>query len=506
MYVLTNDEMRKADEYTIGERGVSSLALMERAGKALADEAERLAPEGDILCVCGGGNNGGDGFVCARVLRSRGRGVDVVFFADRISDDCRVNMAKWLDVGGDIKTEIDTDNDYALIVDCLVGTGLRGGLQGKNAQTAKEINIARLFDTKVLSADIPSGVNGENGLVETVAVQADVTLCIGELKFGTTFADGLDYAGKVKRVDIGIFLPAEDDRYTALIDGEMVAEWLPKRKRNVHKGTFGKAAIVAGSEEYTGAAYLAAAACLRAGAGYTTLFVPKNILPYYVLKSPEILLKSLNDGGRYEFIEENMQQLLAYDAIAYGMGMGVSEDVAKGAVWLIEHFCGRLVLDADGLNSLAAYYQEELPAIFAKKKGDVVLTPHCKEFARLTGKSVENILESGLTAPRAFAQDFGVNVLLKGAASVLASAERTALNVTGTAGQAKAGSGDVLSGAIVGLCAMGMSAYEGAALGAYFTGKAAELATAELGEISVTATDVIAYMGRAFLQINRETV
>ena len=501
MYVLTNEEMRRADEYTISERGVSSLVLMERAGRALADEAERLAPEGDILCVCGGGNNGGDGFVCARILRARGRGVDVVFFANKISDDCRVNMAKWLDVGGEIESEIESDNDYALIVDCLVGTGLRGGLQGENAKAVKAINVSKLYDTKVLSADIPSGVNGENGLVETVAVQADVTLCIGELKFGAVFADGLDYAGKVKRADIGIFLPGEDDEYTTLIDEEMVSESIPRRKRNVHKGVFGRAAIVAGSEEYTGAAYLATAACLRAGAGYTALFIPKDLLPYYVLRAPEALLKTLNEGGRYEFIEENMRQLLAYDSVAYGMGMGITEEVAKGAEWLLKCFTGRLVLDADGLNSLAEYRKEELAKLFAIKKCDVVLTPHAKEFSRLLGGDLEKVKEGGLHLPRAFAKEYDVTVLLKGAATVVAGKERAALNIAGTSGQAKAGSGDVLAGVIVGLCAMGLSAYEGAALGAYVVGKAAEMATGQVGEISLTASDVISYLGASFSKI-----
>ncbi|MBO5240967.1 MAG: hypothetical protein J6B56_06085 [Clostridia bacterium] len=148
-----------------------------------------------------------------------------------------------------------------------------------------------------------------------------------------------------------------------VLDQKTVASLLPKRKRNTNKGDYGKAAIVAGSEEYTGAAYLAAAACLRAGAGYTALFVPENIFPYYVLKMPEVLLKKF----------DRLEDLLIYDSIAYGMGMGVSEKVADGAAWLIGHFTGKLILDADALNSLAKY--RNLSEVFAQKKGDVLLSP-----------------------------------------------------------------------------------------------------------------------------------
>ena len=141
------------------------------------------------------------------------------------------------------------------------------------------------------------------------------------------------------------------------IDDVYVRQVLPKRKRDSHKGTYGKAAIVAGSEEYSGAAYLAAKACLRSGAGYTTLFLPKNLFSAFLLRAPELLLKSTNDGGRYAFKEEIMQTLLAYDSIAYGMGMGATEDTARGAVYLLQNYEGKLILDADGLNALA-YYQK----------------------------------------------------------------------------------------------------------------------------------------------------
>ena len=285
------------------------------------------------------------------------------------------------------------------------------------------------------------------------------------------------------------------------IDKEWAKEKLPKRKRDSHKGTYGKAAIVAGSIEYTGAALIAATACARSGAGYTTLFLPSDLLPSFYLKQPEILLKSINDGGRYAFNKENMCQLLGFDSLAYGMGMGTSEEVKRGAVYLLQHYEGKLIIDADGLNSLALCDKKELCSLFEHAKCDVVMTPHVKEFSRLSGYSVLEIEERGLDVARQFALENSVSVLLKGAASILTDGTRVAINTAGTSALAKGGSGDVLSGVIAGLCAMGANAYDGAGLGSFIMGKAAEKASKDLGEYSVLASDVIAYLGRVFLEI-----
>lgn len=285
------------------------------------------------------------------------------------------------------------------------------------------------------------------------------------------------------------------------IEKEYVKGILPKRKRDSHKGTYGKAAIVAGSEEYTGAAYLAAAACLRSGAGYTTLFAPKDILYLYALKSPEILLKPANEGGRYAFNVESMAQVSQYDSIAYGMGMGISKEVAKGAEYLLKNYEGKLLLDADGLNSLAAYCAQELPVLFANKKCDVILTPHVKEFSRLSGYSVEEIEKDGVLLAKNYAKEHAVKILLKSATSVITDGNFIGVNRSGNSGQAKGGSGDVLSGIIAGLCAMGATCLEGGCAGAFLAGTAAELAVKTRSEYSLTASDCIDKLGEAFLYV-----
>jgi NAD(P)H-hydrate epimerase len=498
--ILTNDEMRGADAFTIDELQVPSLLLMERAGAALAAEAEKLSPNGGILCVCGGGNNGGDGFVCARMLFQKGIDVEVLCVSEKFSSECAKNKAEFEKLGGTVYG-VFPKKRFSLIVDCLFGTGFKGELSGKIALAADFINHS---GAKVLSADIPSGVSGDTGKAAKKAVKADKTLCIGEYKAGVFLADGSDHAGEVSKIDIGIALPPKEDEeseYAFLVGKEGISELFPKRKKNTHKGTYGKVAIVAGSEKYTGAAYLSAAAALKSGAGYTYLFVPEKILPYYILKMPEIILDSINEGGRVAFIENNFEKLLSFDAVAFGMGVGVSQEVFEGAVYLLQHYEGKLLLDADALNSLAKYGIGNLHDLFMHKKCELLITPHLKEFSRLTGESLSELVDDGLLSPQTFAKAYEVTLLLKGAATIITDGTRTAINVAGTPAQAKGGSGDVLAGLCAGLCATGLSTFDSAIAGAYLCGKAAELAVEKTGEFSLTASDELAAIGSAFLSL-----
>ena len=501
-YVLTTEQMREADTFTTQGLGVPTLELMERAGAALKREAERLAPTGRILVVCGGGNNGGDGFVCGRLLLASGREVDGVFVGKKRTHECAVNLSEFMLNNGKVFDQIP-DGEYALVVDCLFGTGYRYREDERTATAIRKINTLKKRGAKVLSADIPSGLCGNSGIAKGEAVDADCTLCLGEIKAGTVLADGLDYAGEIVRADIGIVLPAFDAEghgYARLVEEEEVAQHIPRRRRNSHKGNYGRATVVAGSEKYTGAAYLSAAAAVRSGAGYTTLLLPSALFPLFALKIPEALLKTTNDGGRYLFNEEILAEI-PKGAVAYGMGMDLSEEVAKGAEYLLAHHEGTLILDADALNSLAVYRRECLSELFQNASCEVVLTPHPREFARLIDRPCEEVLQNALPLAQAYAKAWGATVLLKGAATILTDGKRTLINTSGTAGQAKGGSGDVLSGVIAGLCASALNGFDGAVCAAYLCGKAAELATADLGEYSLTASDVIAYLGKAFLAL-----
>lgn len=506
MKIVTTAQMREADDYTVSSLGLGKLELVKRAGAALADEVIKILDlrgkriRERVLIVCGGGNNGADGFVCARILNKVGQEADVVFFAEKTSAECEESKARFLKLGGTILPSVP-QTSYSLVVDCLLGTGLHGELSQPVKDAIEGMNALKANGAKVLSADIPSGVDGDNGCVKEIAVKADRTLCIGEVKAGVYFGDGIDYAGDVVRADIGIVFPKGN--YATFLNDEIVRKLLPHRKRNTHKGDYGKAAIVAGCKEYTGAAYLATLACLRAGAGYTTLFLPSKLLPYYMLKSPEALLATLCKGTKFHFEDADFSKLLTYDSIAYGMGMGVSKDVAKGAEYLIENYKGKLVLDADALNSLAKHCAKTLNETFAKRKCEIVLTPHVKEFSRLLKEDVAGILNKGLLGGAEFAKMHGVNVLLKNAVTTITDGDKIFLNTAGGAGQAKGGSGDVLSGVICSLCACGLSAFDASCVGAYVTGKAARMAMENYGEYSLTASDTIECLGKAFMNIQK---
>lgn len=503
--VLTNEQMRAADAYTIQTWGVPSLTLMENAGRALAGVAKMMASGGDILCLCGAGNNGGDGYVCARILKKCGYNVQCLAVAQPRSEDCKTTFQAWAQAGGITHLNFPVQQKWALIIDCVFGTGFHGAFSD-----CALVQAVKNSGAKVLACDIPSGVNGDSGKVEDCALQADVTLCLGERKAGVYLQDGIDYAGQVLCADIGIKLPKESADYAQLLTETDIGALLPKRKRNTHKGSYGKAAIVAGSLTYSGAAHLshaalfATAACLRTGVGYTTLYVPQNVLTACMLKTPEALLKSINDGDRYAFNEEKLQELNAYSAIAFGMGMGQSEDVQKGAVWLITHYKGKLILDADAINALAELPKAQLHELFEQKKCDVLLTPHIKEFSRLSGLSVNEILQSGINAAQPFAKQNNVTVLLKNAVTCIADKGAVYLQTRGCSGQAKGGSGDVLAGVIAGLAASGLSCVDAACAGSFLCGVAAEKAAEKLSEYAMLPSDVITYLGAAFLHVQTQ--
>ena len=432
---LSSAQMRACDRYTIDTLGVPSLTLMERAGQAIAAETQKVFSAlgvNEALVVCGGGNNGGDGFVAARLLQEAGADVQILCLAEKFSPDCAAVKEKFK---GEILQRMPRRR-YPVILDCIFGTGLSRPVEGTELSLIRFINAAGAF---VISADIPSGLNGDNGLVTGECVRADLTV----------------------------------------------------------KGTYGKVSIIAGSRAYSGAALLAASAALRGGAGYVELCVPSGLFSVYAGKLPEVILTSFSGEDAFSYCEEDLEKVLSGQCVVAGMGMGASFETYKMVKYLLERYTGRLVLDADALNALARYGTD----ILKEKKCAVLLTPHIKEFSRLSGLSVKEISERGARAPQEFAAACGVSVLLKSAVSVLCGEEKIFFNVRGSACQAKGGSGDVLSGVIGSLAAQGRSVTDAALAGSYLCGVAGELCEQELGQYSVTAGDVIAHIPAALRHI-----
>ena len=474
--LLSNREMRAADAYTIGALGVSSEALMGRAGRAIALETAKAAKElgiKDILVVCGAGNNGGDGYVCARELSALGFAVRVYEAGEERSADCLRERGRYT---GAYTTEISAP----LIVDCLFGTGLSRAVEGVFAETIERINSSGAY---VVSADIPSGINGDNGLEMGVAVRADLTVAIAEYKLGHFLSDGLDHCGKVIKKDIGIALP--DSRYAVLTECGDIKGAFPARRRNTNKGDYGCAGLVAGSEKYVGAAALAAGGALSAGCGYVKLFCDEKVKYALAAGLPQVI-----------FAESG---ILSSSAIAIGCGCGVSAGLYERLCMLLEEYGGTLIIDADGLNALAEYGVSPL----LKSAASVVLTPHVKEFSRLSGLTVGQVLSDPVNAAREFAAKYGVTVLLKSCSSVLTDGVRTAVLNRGNSALAKGGSGDMLAGFACGIAARGIGGFEAVAAASYLMGMTAEICAAEKTEYCVTAEDILKNLHIAVRNLTR---
>ena len=463
-FVLTNKQMRDADSFTINVQGVSEVTLIERAGEALAEEVYKRFQGGRIGIFVGGGNNGADGKVLFKILSN-----DARFDTEIISlPNCNDYLTKKFDI----------------IVDCLFGTGLNREVKGEYYTCIEYINGSDAF---VISCDLPSGLSGDNGKVMGVAVKANLTITFQQYKLGHFLNDGLDYTGNLVVKDVGISVLG--DEFVKIADNLDVKMLFNDRARNVHKGCFGKASIIGGSKNYTGSVILSlnALSALKMGIGYANLTVPESVFDAYVGKVPECTLFSFNDDQNKPFIAEDFERFLGYDAIAIGMGMGVTLRTYEIINYFLHNYTGKLLIDADGINALSKFGKDALKT----KKCRVVLTPHIQEFSRLTGIDKSIILDNPVEHAVDFAKQFDCVVLLKNAVSVITDGKEIFLNVTGCAGMAKGGSGDVLSGLTVGLLARCESVINSVVSSAYIFGKAGEYAESKQNAFTITASDII---------------
>lgn len=487
---ISNDLMRRSDSATIGA-GTPSRELMRRAAEALS----RAYPwENGAVIVCGVGNNAGDGYALASILKDRGIACRLVLLEGRFSEDGAFYFDECIQK--EIPWEIYSDrtdlSGASAIADCIFGTGFRGCAEGRAAELIRAVNEV---NCPVISADINSGMSGDSGLGEP-CVRSTLTVAIGSYKYGHFLGNAKDMIGSLTVADIGIAVLRESVcQVPEVTDFSSV---LQHRSRNSHKGDYGYVGILAGCTEYSGAAKLANLSCaaLRAGCGVSTLAVPKGIaasVSPYLLEST--LMPMPDDGAGHTVFQEGALDELMKNrrALAVGMGWGRSLENAKILAYLLEHYDGALVIDADGLNTLA----EMDSSLLKRTRAKVFLTPHPKEFERLSGHSVKEILCDPVSLARRYAYDMGVCVLLKGACTVVTDGEESYLVDRGCAGMATAGSGDVLSGILAGLLGYAPANALTLACGAYLAGLAGELAEADSNAISMTASDTVRALPRA---------
>jgi ADP-dependent NAD(P)H-hydrate dehydratase / NAD(P)H-hydrate epimerase len=505
MKIVTGTEMQKLDRRTIIEAHVPSAVLMERAGEGIVRHLEEHCGPvrgRTITILCGKGNNGGDGLVVARLLHRRRARIHVVLLTPitDLSHDTAAMYRRLVRVAGRAAIVRFRSADQArpilassdILVDALLGTGLSSAVTGTYREAIELINSA---GKPVIAVDIPSGLHADTGTILGRAIRATLTITCGLPKLGLYVDAGIDQAGAIRVVDIGIppaYVDAIESRIL-LLTGDSAFQSLPERVPSAHKGTFGHAGIIAGSVGKTGAAALAARAALRVGAGLVTVATPSSVNDVLEAKLLEAMTMPLPETKARTLARSGLDRVLAFiqarTAIAIGPGLSTHHETVELVQSLMKHLDRPSVLDADALNALAGR-----ASLLTECKTPPILTPHPGEMARFeVDATTQSVNADRIGTARRFARERGVFVVLKGARTVIARPDGlVAICPTGNPGMATAGTGDVLTGMIVGLLAQGVPAWDAACAATYFHGSAGDLASQHLGQAGMLASDLIA--------------
>ena len=479
--------MRATDAWAIERQGIPSLELMERAGTALADEVQRRCRTDRLVVVCGRGNNGGDGLVAARLLRERGRDVEVLCTADPedFEGDARANLER---LPGPAPQGFAAQqlSPASGVVDALLGTGFSGAPREPAASAIEAINAA---GAPVVAADVPSGVDASSGRVEGAAVRARATVTFHAAKPGLHIAPGKRFAGEVSVVDIGIPAGAPGEPQVGLIAPAVMDE-VPARHAASTKFSEGAVAVVGGSAGLTGAPTMASEAAARAGAGYVTALVPDSLELVFELRLLEVMTRGLPDREgalAAEALEPALAALGRVDAVALGPGIGRDEQTVEVVRSLARRVEAALLLDADGLNAHAGHLAD-----LRQRAAPTVLTPHAGELARLLETDSRGVEAERLDHVRRAAAQAQAVVVLKGDDTLVADpGGRVAVSAGGVPALATAGTGDVLCGVIAAMLAKGLPAFTAACAGVHLHCAAGAHAARRLGPDGVIARDVI---------------
>jgi len=490
-----SEQQRAIDEWAIEEVGICGVELMERAGAGLASIVAERVPAGRVAVVCGKGNNGGDGLVVARLLRERGRDVDVLLLGDRdeFRGDARANLER-LPGPAPRPFESAAFQAAAAIVDAILGTGFAGEPRDPARAAIEAINSAAPHPF-VLACDIPSGVDGSTGEVLGVAVRAKATVTFHAAKPGLWIAPGKDHAGEVTVIDIGIPAGALVRPELGLIDDDVVDE-IPRRGRESTKFAAGAVLVCGGSVGLTGAPCLACEAAMRAGAGYVTAFVPGSLNQIFEQRLLEVMTVPLPDrNGSFDpaGVERVLERAGRAGALVLGPGLGRDPASAEFARSLTARAEIALLLDADGLSAHAGRLES-----LAARTAATVLTPHAGELARLLDRKSDEVEAHRLACVRLAAATAQAIVVLKGDDTIVAAPDGTAaVSRGGASALATAGTGDVLSGVIGAFLSKGMDPFAAACAGVLVHARAGRLVAETIGPEGVIASDVIEALPRA---------
>ena len=522
--LTTAAQMREMDRRTTEEFAVPSIMLMENAALRVVDAlAERFGPlhKKRVAVVCGKGNNGGDGLAVARHLSARFGAAVTVWLtapAEAFTGDAAANYKMAASYGLDIRPWGGALGETDLVVDALLGTGIKGGVSGELAAVINAMNGA---GRPVVAVDVPSGLDADTGKVDGACVKAALTVTFALPKIGLLVYPGAEYVGELVMGDIGMPRPvmAADTVKVVMTEASDVARWVPARSngRDSNKGKFGHVSVFAGSAGFVGAPVLSTEAAARTGAGLVTLAVPEGVQAAAMARiSPVAMTRGLAQTKRGAFSPDALAEALEIarkgTAAAIGPGLGGADDpeTRQFVREFVRQCAVPLVVDADALNCLALE-ADHGAAIVQSRTERTILTPHPGEMGRLLGTDTKAVQADRRKAVEDAARTYGCAVLLKGARTLIADPEgRLAVNTTSNPGMATGGAGDVLTGVLAALLAGGspeekLSAWEAAACGAYLHGLAGDLAAgAQGGPAGLIATDITAHLPAALARCHAE--
>ncbi|PKM51840.1 MAG: bifunctional ADP-dependent NAD(P)H-hydrate dehydratase/NAD(P)H-hydrate epimerase [Firmicutes bacterium HGW-Firmicutes-7] len=498
MIAVTGKEMKEIDRFTIEEIGLYGIVLMENAANEFVKELNKELDVDNsfVVIFCGLGNNGGDGFAIARLLKLRNIDVQVVLVGplESLKGDAKGNYNILLQLDVPIK-RIRCEEDlnqllgnipkHAVFVDAIFGFGCNKNIVGLYERTISFMNEC---PNKIFSVDIPSGVNADNGCIMGIAISAYKTITFCLPKVGLFLYPGATYTGDVVVVDIGIPDKAwRNKHFKHEIIEDSFKQLLPTRRVISHKGTYGKVLIIAGSHNMIGAAILSARSAYRTGCGIVKIITERGHEDALFAAVPEAIVEGYSrDENFNEAIPKINEAIIWADAILIGPGMTEDAFTKRLLELVLINEDKKLIIDADGLNVLAKNM-----AMFNRRNENTIITPHIGEMARLTAHGVNEIMENTVEFSVAFSQKYNTVTVLKSARTIVADDHRVIINSLGNNGMATAGAGDVLAGIIVGLLAQEGKVLKAAALGVYIHSKAGDYAKEQVGEHSLIASNII---------------
>lgn len=502
MKVATVSDIIRLDEKAANKYGISRLLLMENAAMAIRDviEIEFGIKGTNILVLAGPGNNGGDGLAAARLIHSYGGDIEVSIFnpTEKFRGEAKINFDIARNIGIPIHRVKNIEElrgkleNADLIIDALFGTGLNRELTGIYKEAIDEINRSYV---PVVSVDIPSGVNGDNGKIMGTAVYADYTVTFGLPKPGHFLYPGADYVGKLYLSHISYPRELIDDENLYIEINKPVL--IPPRYRDTHKGDYGRCIFIAGSRKYMGAPFLASYSFLLSGGGMSYLATVESISGYIAQKGCEIIMYPLNETSEGYISRENIEKLLReidnMDFVVIGPGLGLSKDTEDIVTGILKNIEKPVLVDGDGLTILSKHM-----SLLDRMENQIVLTPHPGEMSRLTGIEINKIKQNRLDVVRKFSEKHSVYTVLKGANTLIGYPDgRIFINTSGNPGMATAGSGDVLAGIIPALYCQGMDIGDAVRTGVFIHGLAGDIAALRYEEEGVTASRIMRNIHKA---------